>query len=288
MNFIDVIIILYLLIAGYIGYKRGFFKELYSILIVILSILFSFLTANIVGRLVLNMINLEGIKDNQAYGLLENQLASYIGLIVSYFLIYFILKLVVAILIKKKILPTNLEYFRYGGTIIHILETLFTISIMGFVLSFGSYINQDYYSRSLLIKPIYRLNFPLYNYGIKLHEIIDNGIDIANRIDQYREDPSQLFTDPKSTETIKLLYETGIINDDLIVESSKELFKNTNSEEVKLNKKDLNKLQADEKFQYFKNLYDEGVVTEKLLRRIVTENNLTNFDIDGLIELLEE
>lgn len=288
MSYIDILIVMLIIATGFIGYKNGLFKELYNLIIIMLALLLSFIFQHSIGTIVINNININSLVNNQLFVFFEDSIVNYIGFFVAYLIIYLILKVLTYILIRRNILPNNREFFRYGGAIINVIEALFMISVLGFLLSFGLYINIYQYRDSFLLKKIYKLNYPLYSYGNKLHTIIGNLNNISNKISEYKEDPNILLTDEDSVETIKLLFETGIINEDFVVEGSKVLFKNINKNEIDFSIINFVEVKNNEKFKQFKDLYREDIITEKLLRRIVEENDLTDFDINGLIQALEE
>ena len=92
-----------------------------------------------------------------------------------------------------------------------------------------------------------------------------------------------MLNDPKVKKILESLFETGIIDEDLIVEGSKEFLK-----KYDINQINIEEYKDTEIFKIIKDLYKENIITEQLLRRIVDENNLIDFDIDGLIQMLEE
>lgn len=288
MNYLDLVIIVILLLSIFIGYKKGFLKEFYNLIIMILAILFGSLFKNIFGNLVINLIPNNDIKSNQAFQMFKSIIIPAIGVIIAYIIFYIILKIIIVILIKRKVLPVNKEFLRYGGIFIALVETLFILSALFFSLSFLSYANIDYYDKSLLAKPILMLDPPLYRLSNKLHIIIDNTLDMMKNTSKYKTDPNAIFTDPKSIETIELLFETGILNEKTLIESSKELLKNVDSNKLKLNEINFDEIKNTEQFTYFKNLYKKDIINDDLIRKLVEENNLAGLDVEKLINALKE
>jgi uncharacterized membrane protein required for colicin V production len=280
MIWVDLIILILILITGYIGYRNGFLKELYNLVIFSLSMLFAFLLKSFGGKIIIDNININ--INEPVFLFFKTKIANTVGMFVTFIIFYLLFKIIFAILKKKEIIVVDKNFFPYGGMVINVFEVIFLISIIGFTTSFMQYLNVHYFENSLLLKSFYRLNYSLYSYGNELHTIIRNGIEISNNIDQY-DDLDELLNDPKVKEILESLFETGIIDEDLIVEGSKEFLK-----KYDINQINIEEYKDTEIFKIIKDLYKENIITEQLLRRIVDENNLTDFDIDGLIQMLEE
>ncbi len=288
MNYIDLIIILVLIMATYIGYKNGLFRKLYNLMIILISIVLSFIFQYSVGTIVFNLFSNHELLQNELFILFKDKIINLIGFFIAYLVIYIILKIIVYILVRRKILSNDKERFKILGSIINVIETLVIISVVGFLLSFATYININHYEETLLLKLIYRINIPLYSYGEKTKTIMDNFISISRKINEFQMEPNKLLADEETIETIKLLFETEVIDEDIVVQGSKILLKDIEQQNIDFSKINFEEVKGSEEFNNFKKLYDEDIITENILRRIVEENNLIGFDIDGLIRTLEE
>jgi len=288
LNYIDLIIILVLIMATYIGYKNGLFRKLYNLMIILISIVLSFIFQYSVGTIVFNLFSNHELLQNELFILFKDKIINLIGFFIAYLVIYIILKIIVYILVRRKILSNDKERFKILGSIINVIETLVIISVVGFLLSFATYININHYEETLLLKLIYRINIPLYSYGEKTKTIMDNFISISRKINEFQMEPNKLLADEETIETIKLLFETEVIDEDIVVQGSKILLKDIEQQNIDFSKINFEEVKGSEEFNNFKKLYDEDIITENILRRIVEENNLIGFDIDGLIRTLEE
>lgn len=288
MNYLDLGIIIALCLSLFAGYKRGFYKEFYNLILMIMAIVFSYIFRNPIGNICFNLFVPDNMKNEKGFQMLKSMIIPAIGIIVAYLIFYIIFKIILAILVKNETIPNDPDYFRYGGSFISLGKTLFILSAMAFSLSFLSYAKIDYYDKSLLIKPIFKLDPPLYNLSVKLHTIIDNSLDMMKNAKKYQTDPNNIFTDPKSAETIELLFETGILNDDVVVEGSKNLLKDIDTKKLKLNEINFDEIKNTEQFTYFKDLYKKDILNENLINRIVSENNLTDLNVEELISALAE
>ena len=288
MSWIDPLLILIIIIAGYIGYRRAFYKELYNLICCLIAFLIGFSFKKIIGTILINKINFGTFKQEMIFIYFKDTIINMAGLLVGYLLGLIIVKIIVYILTDKDVIPDDENYFRYGGALINGLESILFLTVLSFIFSFGPYLEFNYYKQSLLLKPFYHLNVPLYRYGEKLHTIIDNGLALSQDMDKYKDDPTLFLADTKAAETIKLLFQTGILTEDLIIKSSKDFFAENDPKEIDFGSLDFTQIKEEPDFKMFRDLYKEGILTERLLTRLKTENNLANLDVDALIDALKE
>ena len=290
MNIVDIILLLLFASSIFFGYRRGLLHELYDLGALLITLLLAFLLRGIATNYLNTYINFKAIFhlkiDDAMYQLIMNFLGTILGFTYAFILLWIVIKMVILILIKEKIIPIRTENYNWGGSIISFLKAVLLATIIAFTLSFSFLIKQDgIYENSLMAKPLLELNGPLNRARNNVVQIYEDAKSLSDIVKVQGS-----LTDSKEIiDVIKSVKNNPIITDELIIEVSKTAIKNDkiidmsnlNIEQFKTN------LKQDSNYPILKTLYDEKVITNDLIYKILEANKITGITKENIQTIFE-
>lgn len=290
MNIVDLVLIIFLSISIFIGYKKGTLKEIYDLIALAITLLFSFLLMNKVSIYMYKNIDIRSIfnikMEDNMYEMLISFIGPLIGFTIVFIIVWLILKITIFVLIRNIRIPERTIRHNWIGSVIAAAKTIFFFTVIAFTLSFSFLTNYStLYEDSLFSKPLLKMNPPLYNSRNNIVKIYDD-IQTLNKIMQTQ---GSLTDSTEIVDLIKSIKENPIINDKMIIEVSKTTI--NNKTEIDLTNFDVDQfrinLQKDEKYPLLKTLYDEKIITDDLVIKVLEANNvngLTEEDIKNIFK----
>jgi uncharacterized membrane protein required for colicin V production len=286
---IDIIFVLIIILSGIIGYFKGFFKELYSIINIFVSLLLMYLINNVIGFHILGNLIKDNVKttDCQIADLIKEYLTSILSGVVLFLLIYIIIVIITRILMKKNKIPNNTKTLRPVGVILSLLKGIVFIGFISLFLSLTTLIEDfNVYDDSSLAPVFLKLNYPLNKTSENTKQLYHDLLDVAEAIGSSN-NMSNLT--PSQLDTFKEVLKNDLITDDFLIEILKIIIGNLDfdrnqvftSEEVR------NAITNNERYSILKELYDDKVITDKLIKNIIKENNL-QVNPNDIIDVLKK
>jgi uncharacterized membrane protein required for colicin V production len=286
---LDLLFLLIIIISCIVGYYKGFFIELYSLIKIIISLLLTYIINNLLGLHILGNITIKGCK----YGdLLSKYLMPILSGILLYIIIYIIVSIVINNLIKKNKIPSDKNKYKLFGILISLLKTIFYLTFVSFFLSFTTLVDDFNVYKNTSIVPVFlKINPVLYRLSDSVKDLYDNAIETAkimSKIDEIEE------LDDKQVDTIKSLFKNDLITEDILVESSKTIFNNMDIDREEINNDNIDvkevkeEVQDEKLYPVLKDLYDEKVLTDDLIIQILKENNINNIDKEDINYIFNE
>ena len=295
MNIIDLSLIVMLIIAGVVGYYRGFLKELYGLIILILSVVIAFLLKDVAYNISASQFDIGKMFDlNIAYSLssvISKMIGPTLGFITILGICLTIFPIIKFILIKAKVIPYNNEKYKYLGIIISSLKTIFLFTVLAFILSFTTFVpGLNIYNDSKFLKPILKINPILNNISNNIHGLYSNFGSLNEKLNNYNNNPSQENID-QLVGSFKEMKESGVLTDDIIVDTSTALIGNTENN-IDLSGRDFTEFkQAINESEYYpliKEFYDEQILTPDLIVKIADANNVSGITEDNVKSLFQQ
>ena len=291
MNFIDIIFVLFFIATLYGGYKRGLLQELYDLGEIIVTVVISFLLKDLAAKYIVNAIDFRTLLKlnipKDVYDITLSFVSTTIGFTIVFLVVTIILKLVITISMKNGLIPSRTDNYNFGGSIISGLKTILFFTVVAFILSFSPLINKpQIYEGSVLLKPLLQLNQPLYNARTELVKIIEDTRSLTQAISKEGE-----LTNTKEIVTIlKDIKSNALITDDMIASTSKAFIKN--KEPIALTEEQVDtfkvNIKADEKFPLLQSLYDEKIVTEELIVKVLEANDITGITKEDITDIFKK
>ena len=289
MNIIDLVFIFVMIFSAFIGYKRGFMKEVYTTGVLILSILFSYEAQQII----MNNLQSNFTISIEEAGFLNGLLSSIFGDLVlpiiigfgTFIVIFIFLHLIVFILTNMHILPKKIPVPRIFGSMINVTRNIFFFTFFAFSISLTTMIpdsQYDFYTDSMFMKPLLELNQPLFTFSDNLKSMYDNITDLAS-LDSPLDDPEKLV------DVLIEAKENDFITDDMIVETINIAL--DQSQEIDLSEIDITSfdevIKAGEYYDLVKRLYDAEIINENVISEVIDQNNIKGIPVDAVILILE-
>lgn len=212
MNIVDIVVILFLIISGVIGFKRGFFKELVMFLGTIIVFYLAYKLKNPIGEFLLLRLPLYDFpnlfKGVTVLNVLVYQLVSFVVILAILLIIYNIivsitglfeklLKLTVILAIPSKIL----------GLLLGVLEGY----IISFVILF--FLSQPAFSFNVFMDS--KLSNTILSSSPILTNITQDTVDLVNNIYELKDETN---TDTLNTKILDMMLDKGIVKYDVIEE----------------------------------------------------------------------
>lgn len=222
MNVVDIVVILFFLFGGLIGFKRGFTRSLVSFLGLILILLFSYILKNPISSILYTYLPFFKFG-----GILKGAVILNILVYewISFFLIFSILMIIFRLLtlttkIFEKILSATIILgvpSKLLGMIVGFLESFVIIYIILFVLSLPMLHNEKV-SKSKLREPIVNKTPILSSFGKNTRIVSEKFLDLKEKYKE--EENASTF----NLETLDLFLEYKIVsvkNIEKLVEKNK-------------------------------------------------------------------
>ncbi|MFA7689142.1 MAG: CvpA family protein [Bacilli bacterium] len=292
---IDIIFVLIIILSGVIGYFKGFFRELYSIINIFISLLLMYLINNVIGFHILSNFIQTNVKAGncESIELVDKYLTPILSGIVLYILIYIILSIVIKYLIKKNLIPNNKEILRILGVTLSLFKGIIFITFISFLLSFTT-LTKDFnvYEKSSLTSVFLKINPPLNNLSKNTKKLYYDLLEVSPVI-------GFLNSNDKLTEeqmdSLKELFNNDLITEDFLIESSKVIFNNLdiNREDLVIPEEvDMNEVKEaiidSNIYLVLKDLYEDKIINDKLIKDIIEENNLDGINTSDIIKLIKD
>lgn len=298
MNIVDIVLIVILVIAGLMGYFRGFLKELYGLIILVLSILLALIFQGMSHGSLTSSFNFsETFNLSLPPGVLDiilNIVGPMFGFITVLGIGLTIFPIIKFILIKTKVIPKKLDKYRYLGVAIAAFKTIFIYTVIAFLFSFTDFIpNVTIYDDSLFLKPLLSVDPPLEKISNNIHNLYTDVTTLNEKMNNFKENPNPQNVS-EVVDTLKDIKESGLLTDDMIVDTSGILLDELSKDEsVDINLSDTDfesfkiSLNQSEYYPIMKGLFDEGVITESLIEKIVEANNITGVNASSISDLFK-
>ena len=290
---LNIVIIALIFLAGLIGYAKGFFKELYNLIALILAALLAYFLRDFFVDFLFSNISLGDIPESIS-NIVKEVISPFLMSVILFINIFLLIRITVFILIKTNVLPDEKKY-RLLGSLINVVITTFFLTFMIFPFSFTSLLENDLskydlYSDSNLSQLLLSANPPLKNLSDDIKKLYVSGIELAKSF-QTIDSIDDLSDD--QIDIIKEFAKNSKVAEELVVEASKPLFDKIKEEGVELNFGDVPFDELDEAFkegEYYdtlKELYDENIITDSMITRIIEENDIQGINSEDIINLFK-
>lgn len=209
MSVVDVVILIILAFGALLGFKRGFTRQLVSLLGIFVILIFSFILKNPISVFLYNNLpffNFGGIfKDITVLNILVYE-------IIAFFTVFFVLTIVFKILLKitkifEKILAATIILgipSKFLGAILGIVQNLIYTFIVLYILSLPMF-NLSFITESKLANKILN-NTPILN------NVCDKTLDVFNEIIDLKDEyESTTNVDEFNQKALNIMIDNGII-----------------------------------------------------------------------------
>ena len=291
MNFIDLLLIVFFLASLHGGYKRGMLQEIYDLISIVVTIFLSFILKGIAAKYVILAFDYKEIFhlniEQGLYDIVIGMISIPLGFTFVFFVFTIIFKIVITILMKNGIIPTRTDKFNAVGSVISGLKMLVFFTVVAFLVSFTPLINKpEFYNNSLFLKPILQLNKPLYDARNELVKIIDD----TKKLTAAMNNAGGLNDTKEIVAVLKDIKSNTLITDDMIASTSKALI--NNKEPIVLSKDQVDtfkeNIKTDEKFPLLQSLYDEKIVTEELIIKVLEANEISGITKEDITDIFKK
>lgn len=212
MNVVDIVILILLVFGALLGFKRGFIRELVSLVGIFVIIILSFLLKNPISVFLYNnlpFINFGGIfKDITVINILVYE-------VIAFFIVFFVLSILFRILIKvtkvlEKILTMTIILgipSKILGAVLGVVQTVVYVFIILYILSLPTF-NPDIVNES-------KIGSTILNKTPILTNVCDKTLTIFNDIAELKEEYENTNNvNEYNQKVLNLMIDSGVITKD--------------------------------------------------------------------------
>lgn len=212
MNIVDIIVIIFLIVSGVVGFKRGFFKELVMVVGTILVFYLAYQFKNPLGEFLLLRLPIFDFpnlfKGAIVLNVLVYQMLSFVLILAILLIIYNIILSITGLFEKLLKITIILAIpFKILGFILGVLEGY----VISFVILF--FLSQPAFSFDLFMNS--KLSNTILSSSPVLTNITQDTVDLVNNIYELKDETD---SDVLNTKILDMMLDKGIVKYDVVEE----------------------------------------------------------------------